>query len=59
VDGESVQTATITGERTKELNRLPEGCIGYRWQIELEGETDKAELEVSGVSAYYLPLGVH
>ena len=59
VDGETVQTATVTGERTKDLIRLPEGCIGYRWQVQLSGSTHNSELEVSGVSAYYLPLGVH
>jgi hypothetical protein len=57
VDGSTVQTATITGDRLKELNRLPEGCIGYRWQVQLSGSTHKAELEVSGVAALYLPLG--
>lgn len=59
VDGTVVQTATLSGNRTKALNRLPEGCIGYKWQVNLSGETNKAELEVSGVSAYYMPLGVH
>lgn len=58
VDGESVKTTTITGDRTKILNPLPEGCWGYRWQIELTGSTNKAELEIAGVAALYLPLGV-
>jgi hypothetical protein len=58
VDGESVGTATITGERTNILNPLPEGCWGYRWQVKVSGSTDKQELEIAGVSALYLPLGV-
>jgi hypothetical protein len=59
VDGTTVKTTTVTGSRTKEILRLPEGCLGYRWQVKLSGSTHNAELEVSGVSAYYLPLGVH
>jgi hypothetical protein len=57
VDGEVVHTIEISGDRTKELLPLPEGCWGYRWQIELTGETDKG-LEIHDITALYLPLGV-
>ena len=59
VDGEEVGDAvTITGDRTKVLQHLPEGCVGYRWQVHVTGATDHAELEIGGVGAYYLPLGI-
>lgn len=59
VDGTTVQTSTVSGDRTKVKNILPEGSLGYRWQVQLTGSTHNAELEVSGVAAYYLPLGVY
>lgn len=58
VDGVVVGTAQITGDKTKVLNPLPEGCWGYRWQVRFSGSSAKQELEVAGVSALYLPLGV-
>jgi hypothetical protein len=58
VDDTVVSSTTITGDRTKILNPLPEGSWGYRWQLRLYGETDKEELEVNSVTSMYLPLGV-
>ena len=56
VDGTSKRTATITGNRTKRLLRLPEECMGYQWRLAFS-YSGTGRVEIYGVSALWLPLG--
>lgn len=56
IDGELVQSATITGLRTQVLNPLPENTQGFKWQIRLSGATINGGIKIYGFSTYFIPL---
>lgn len=57
VDGTLKRTATITGDRTKTLLRVPEECLGFQWRIKF-AYTGTGRAAIYGAAALWAPLGV-
>lgn len=62
VDGVLKRTVSITGNRTKTLLRLPEGCMGFLWRItfsytQSSSTSSSGRTAIYGVSALWLPIG--
>lgn len=54
VDGTTINTKTITGNRTKRLLNLS-GAMGYSWRVKIT-YTGSRRPKIYGVSALYLPM---
>ena len=57
VDNVARATVSITGNRTRRLQRLPAGCLGHTARVKLE-YTGTAAVKIYGVSLLGQPLGV-
>ena len=55
-DGTLKRSVAITGDRTKLLLRLPEGCMGFQWRVAFT-YSGTGRPAIYGVSALWLPIG--
>jgi len=57
IDGSLKRTASITGNRTKLLLRLPDEAMGYQWRINFT-YTGSGRVAIYGCAAIWLPLSM-
>ena len=56
VDGALKTTGSITGDRTVNILRMPEKCIGFRWRLNFT-YSGTGRVKIYGCSMLSLPLG--
>lgn len=56
IDGTTVHTVSITGNRTRRLLRLPRSAMGHTWQLQFLASSAQRATEIYGGMVSWLPL---